>query len=136
MAFGYRSPRHWVREMKQEETNGQPDPSPASERVTLNMALNYKKTFMVIGNRLVQEHGFDPAIEGMTYAQCDRSTTALRILTEFFNQHPEARQLLHELGGEWPMPDSTSEKPENEVRGIKDMTEQEFRERNDAPWET
>lgn len=108
------------------------------------MALNYKKTFMVIGNRLVQEHGFTPVEWDPTAAvpnppkrtAMPRTTVPLQIIAEFFNQHPEAQQLLHELGGEWPMPDDPSKKPEAEVKGVEDMTEQEFKERNDAPWES
>jgi hypothetical protein len=150
------------------------------------MALNYKKTLMVIGNRLVQEHGFLPSQSLrpilVKVPSDEKDTSPLAIITEFFNTHPEAQQLLHELGGEWPMPEPKGqldrkeieqrfwqlmgddygqtiesllcrvpveelqelvqawEDPEDEdkseVRDVEDMTEQEFKERNDAPWET
>lgn len=67
-----------------------------------------KRIFMELGNRLVQEHGFDPSQTG---DMCDsselvaaRCTFPLVYITEFFNNHEEARQLLFELGGKWPMP--------------------------------
>jgi len=81
------------------------------------MALNYKKTFMVIGNRLVQDHGFDPVPEfnaALEVRAYDDTTSVLRIITEFFNQNGTARDLLHELGGEWPMPDSDKHQEEDQ----------------------
>ena len=65
-----------------------------------------KKLFMVIGNRLVQEQGFEPAMPSREMLELAeyRGTDMLALITTYFNQHEEARQLLFELTGEdWPM---------------------------------
>jgi hypothetical protein len=88
------------------------------------MALDYKKTLMVLSKRLRDEYDFDPSISIPSEQGEDpygrigrvRNLSALVAFFAFFDHHPEARQLLSELGGEWPMPDSETAMEPVELR--------------------
>jgi hypothetical protein len=68
--------------------------------------MNLKKALMDLGNKLVIEHGFDPgAPSGYVGPVCagDTSTQAICEFTEWLNRVPEAREVLAEMGIEWPV---------------------------------
>lgn len=72
------------------------------EKSTLTSLLipeaNLKLVLKNLGDRLVLEHGFDPAYSGEP-----RSTTVLDAFARWLNCTPEAREVLGELGFQWPV---------------------------------
>ena len=68
--------------------------------------MNLKKALMDLGNKLVIEHGFDPgAPSGYVGPVCvgDTSTQAICEFTEWLNRNHKAREVLAEMGIEWPV---------------------------------
>jgi hypothetical protein len=73
-----------------------------------------KRVLMELGNKLAQEHGFEPGTQPVEtigqgvsvqlYDAHQKRTSIITLLTDFVNQHPEAQQALHELGFDWSMP--------------------------------
>ena len=62
--------------------------------------MNLKQVLMNLGNRLVTERGFDPAV----FDNPDRkSTVPIRVFTEWLNHTPEAIEILKEMGINWPV---------------------------------
>ena len=55
--------------------------------------MNLKQTLMELGNRLVTEHGFDPP----------DGTKPIIVFTKWINKTPAAREVLAQLGVEWPV---------------------------------
>jgi hypothetical protein len=55
---------------------------------------------MELGNELVLEHGFDPA---MDQPVSNQNTQAIKNFAEWLNSTPEARQVLAQKGVEWPV---------------------------------
>lgn len=70
--------------------------------------MNLKAALMELGNKLVMEHRFDPSgpipREVREALRIDHSTEPIVLFTEWLNLHPEARDVLAELGINWPMP--------------------------------
>lgn len=79
---------------------------------------------MELGNRLVKERGYLPSVRqqtksvtGVRYTSSmervvrsqPNSTEELVRFTEWLNQHPEAQEILGELGLQWPVKNSSSE---------------------------
>ena len=66
-----------------------------------------KRVLMDLGNSLVTEHRFDPGPSGVPYRlhPTDHNTLPLTVVTEFLNEHEEARDCLRDLGFEWSMPE-------------------------------
>lgn len=62
--------------------------------------LNLKMVLMQLGNKLVMEHGYDPATVMPVKIY---NTVAIHNFTEFMNNSPEARVVLREMGLEWPI---------------------------------
>lgn len=63
-----------------------------------------KLVLMNLGNTLVTEHGFDPAnTRPIELLPIQRTTTLVAAFTEFVNNHPEAQQVLKEMGIAWPV---------------------------------
>jgi hypothetical protein len=58
-----------------------------------------KKVLTELSNRLVSEYGFDPPNKSAS----DHSTYAVLKLTEYLNRVTEAREVLKELGYDWPI---------------------------------
>lgn len=70
----------------------------------LRTLMDLKAVLMQLGNRLVMEHGFEPSAMGWMQRDARAQTThPIRQLTQFLNEHPEAREELKTLGLEWPM---------------------------------
>lgn len=63
---------------------------------------NLKQALMELGNRLVTKHGFLPATNPRD-EQDGPSTWPVRRFTEWLNTCKEARQVLAEMGFEWPV---------------------------------
>jgi len=59
---------------------------------------NLKEVFMILGNKLVTEQGYEPG-----YSTNPRSTKPIVDFTNFLNNSAEAREILAELGFEWPV---------------------------------
>jgi hypothetical protein len=55
---------------------------------------------MELGNELVLNRGFDPA---MDQPVDNRNTQAIKNFAEWLNNTPEAREILTEKGFEWPV---------------------------------
>ena len=76
--------------------------------------VNLKKVLMEMGNKLVLEHGFDPGrmndhwLSAVTVT--DTSTQAICEFTVWLNRVPEAREVLAEMGIEWPVVETPTEK--------------------------
>jgi len=71
------------------------------ELVRQILSIDLKDVIATIGNRLVQEHGFTPAAV-CTAADLDEpNTLVLAKVTEFFNDNPQARWLLSDMGFQW-----------------------------------
>ena len=84
-----------------------------------NTELNLKQVLMEMGNRLVTEHRFLPGPQPFEtviddcgdgdgpklqlYTDFERRTSVITLFTEFVNSHPEAQQVLKELGFAWPV---------------------------------
>lgn len=70
--------------------------------------MDLKRVLMEFGNRLVTEQRFDPSRpvprEVTEALRVDHSTEPIVLFTEWLNLHPEAREILEEMGIEWPMP--------------------------------
>jgi hypothetical protein len=72
-----------------------------------------KGVMMVLGNKLVTEHRFEPGpqpFKSITshdaeqlYSSDERRTAIITLFTEFVNKHEEAQQVLKELGFAWPV---------------------------------
>lgn len=70
--------------------------------------MNLKQILMELGNRLVTERGFNPAI-----ATADpNSTRPIAEFTKWLNSTPEARMILREMGVYWPVVETRS--PDND----------------------
>lgn len=63
--------------------------------------LNLKMILMQLGNKLVMEHGYDPAT--IPVQAKIPNTIAIKDFTEFVNNSPESRVVLREMGLEWPI---------------------------------
>ncbi len=69
-----------------------------------------KEVLMHLGNKLVTEHHYDPAMRGVAssgvndHAMMGRTTLVIDYFTRWINGHPEAQAVLRELGYEWSMP--------------------------------
>jgi hypothetical protein len=61
-----------------------------------------KEVLMHLGNKLVTEHGYNPAT-GMPDDRVN-STHPIKSFTVWMNEHPEAQEVLNELGFKWSMP--------------------------------
>ena len=61
--------------------------------------INLKEVLMELGNRLVTECGYDPAIPNSGL----RSTQWIANFTEWLNNMPEAREILDSMGIDWPV---------------------------------
>ena len=80
--------------------------------------VNLKKVLMEMGNKLVLEHGFDPG--GTANGRADHwlsavtvtntSTQAICEFTDWLNRVPEDREVLAEMGIEWPVVETPTEK--------------------------
>ena len=65
---------------------------------------NLKLALMLLGNRLVTEHGFEPANAQWPIRDINaKSTSFISTFTEYLNTHEEAQQILKELGFDWPV---------------------------------
>jgi hypothetical protein len=65
--------------------------------------MNLKAALMELGNRLVTEHRFHPATSASLRTEWDSSTWPIREFTEWLNRCQTARNLLAEMGYEWPV---------------------------------
>ncbi len=71
---------------------------------------NLKKVLMELGNKLVTERGYEPIgdarfpLEFLAELKGDRSTGYITIFTMWLNENPDAREILKEMGVDWPMP--------------------------------
>lgn len=69
--------------------------------------MNLKETLMILGNRLVAERGFDPATGQNSpislNAKLEGTTVAIARFTSWLNETEEARELLAEMGVDWPV---------------------------------
>ena len=75
--------------------------------------VNLKKVLMEMGNKLVLEHGFDPGhndhwLSAVTVT--NTSTQAIYEFTVWLNRVPEAREVLAEMGIEWPVVETPTDK--------------------------
>lgn len=61
---------------------------------------NLKQILMELGNKLVTEHGFEPAT-GM-WAKAN-NTVAIKDFTDWVNASPQAQQALADMGVDWPV---------------------------------
>ena len=63
---------------------------------------NLKLVMMALGNSLVSEHGYHPAgsVPGTL-----GTTKPIEMFTEWVNENPDAIEVLHRLGYEWPTVD-------------------------------
>jgi len=70
--------------------------------------MDLKRALMELGNRLVTEARFVPSgplpPEIREALKVDHSTEPITLFTEWLNLHPEARDVLSEMGIEWRMP--------------------------------
>lgn len=70
--------------------------------------VDLKRTLMELGNRLVTERGFDPSgpipPEIRRALLADHTTEPITLFAEYLNLHPEAAEVLAEMGIEWRMP--------------------------------
>ena len=65
---------------------------------------NVKMLLMELGNRLVIEHGWEPAAGTPALMSTAMNSTAMiRALTIQINSRPDMREALVALGYEWPM---------------------------------
>lgn len=62
--------------------------------------MNLKQITMELGNQLVTQHGYDPTANSRLFP----NTKPLREFVDWLNSAPEAREVLSEMGVEWPMP--------------------------------
>jgi hypothetical protein len=61
-----------------------------------------KRILMELGNAMVLEHSFRPAI-GDRHGSVGYHTECIRCFTEWVNYHPEAIEELKKLGFDWSM---------------------------------
>lgn len=70
--------------------------------------VDLKRALMELGNRLVTEQRFDPSgplpKEIRAALLADHSTEPITLFAEWLNLHPEAAEVLAEMGIEWRMP--------------------------------
>lgn len=62
---------------------------------------NLKLVMMALGNSLVSEHGYEP---GGCFGERN-NTRLIQMFTEWVNENPDAIEVLHRLGYEWPTVD-------------------------------
>lgn len=62
-----------------------------------------KEVLMKLGNTLVTEYGYNPAVGSSLDAKED-STGIVKLFTDWMNAHPEAQEVLLQLGFNWSMP--------------------------------
>lgn len=73
---------------------------------------NLKKVLMELGNKLVLERGFDPVGDSalspliVKDLMSDHTTAYITMFTTWLNAHPDAQDILKDMGIEWPMPRS------------------------------
>jgi len=60
-----------------------------------------KEILMKLGNKLVLERGYKPATDSIL---SPKSTHMIKDFTNWINEHPEAQEVLEELGFNWSMP--------------------------------
>jgi len=68
--------------------------------------LPLKQNLMELGNRLVTEHGFNPSAGtavGPIHEEMLRSTDVITLFTRWLNEVPEAREILLDMGYQWPV---------------------------------
>lgn len=68
---------------------------------------NLKQLLMELGNELVLDEGFEPA---MGQPVADNNTQPIKDFTVWLNNTPEARQILAEKGFEWPVVEDKDER--------------------------
>ncbi len=74
-----------------------------------------KEVLMHLGNKLVTEHGYDPAMRSRADRNvheielCANATDVINTFTIWMNEHPEAQEVLQELGFKWSMPKKKGE---------------------------
>jgi hypothetical protein len=61
--------------------------------------LDLKEILMNLGNKLVLEHGYEPAC----WSDTKNNTSAIKDFTVWMNEHPDAQEVLRELGFNWSM---------------------------------
>jgi len=65
---------------------------------------NLKLLLMNLGNKLVTERGFDPAVSAASGFSLPRTDTlAIKCFTDWLNHCTAAQEVLAELGVEWPV---------------------------------
>ena len=62
--------------------------------------MNLKMLLMVLGNTLVGEHGYTPS---GCFAEDESTTQPITDFTEWLNNNPQAQEVLHNQGIEWPI---------------------------------
>lgn len=71
-------------------------------------AMDLKRMLMELGNRLVSDMRFDPSgpipPEVREALRTDHTTEPIVLFTEWLNLHPEAQDVLAEMGVQWRMP--------------------------------
>lgn len=70
------------------------------------ITLDLKRVLMELGNRLVTECHYTPGHQPLQsqvrqYFPDERRTAIIILFTEFMNAHPNAREILRELGLAW-----------------------------------
>lgn len=73
---------------------------------------NLKRVLMELGNRLVTEYGYVPG-----KARTPTCTGAIIDFTEWLNNTPEAREILENMGFEWPV----AERPKRDVSALREI---------------
>ena len=70
--------------------------------------MNLKLILMRLGNRLVQEYGWEPGYAGsrsmddwLSALDADSSTAIVILFTHWLNVTPDARQILADSGVDW-----------------------------------
>lgn len=73
-------------------------------------SVNLKLELMVLGNRLVADHGYTPIPESNRpgYTAGIGCTQAITDFTCWVNDNPEVRTVLDDLGYDWPVVETTT----------------------------
>ena len=71
---------------------------------------NLKAVLMELGNRLVTEHGWEPAAGAWVRVPAGDQTGLIAGLTQQINDSQEMQVALFDLGVEWPMPKKEDER--------------------------
>ena len=71
---------------------------------------NLKGVLMELGNRLVTEHGWEPAGRAWQRVPAGNHTGLIAGLTQQLNDSQEMRELLNEFGFDWPIVETQTEK--------------------------